>query len=565
MENERLIMFLKQRIKKSFENGEVGKANELLRKHKYEVIQDIEFCEYLGKMYFIQNILEEASYYISYGLNKEPFNYNLLMLHGDLMKKNEDHINALSTYRKAHNRNFRTKCVDEAEKAISDLKSVMISEKNEKYWMAYLEKILVIDYGHTEDLKETIWHLVQYGIEVDMATASKKYRERSHSLGVFGKLIDLENTKSIVEYSEFYQYDLIYALNVPEEQSKEIQLNYPRIIVKEALDLHEIKKAALRCRPTPEKAIDFSYQDNFTIALFTLNRPNYFEKILQSFTTYKQITPKIIILDSSNEVNMRLNQESLKKMENLRSVEYFHFHPDTTFSEKIKFALNHIESEYFAFSPDDDFFTEEGLVCSLKFLYEHHDYYTVKGRCLAFVEGHKTLLEYDKPISLSSDDVSERLKTYVSSFASTFMYQVFRTSNYKHFMKFNNENEGKLCENDVLLEYCTYFMHVITGKIGKINIDLNIRDKGVEREFEARTLKDSVKDNTFNENYAAFKKGILRYCDYINTTITETVIEEVFTYFMTRTIRIPMEYLSKKDDKYDMELLMKGFEFSWTK
>ncbi|GAU75662.1 TIGR00180 family glycosyltransferase [Fusibacter sp. 3D3] len=566
MDNNRMISVLKQKIRISIELGEHDRACKLSEKYAYKAIEDTDFGYYLGEINLFQKNFERALFYIAYGLSKMPYDYAFLMLLGDVLKEKEDLIEALAAYRKAFNSNFRTQCVDSAKNSIQMLKSCMKKEENEEYWMAYIDRILVIDFGYTNDLYLWAKELEKYNLCVDLATNSGKYRnEIFNSTGV-GKLIMIQSIDEIMEYADYYQYDLIYVLNAEEQHKKFLNLKYPKVIIDETIEFEKLKIRALEINKKNRKLNVFNkVYNNFTIVAVTLNRPQNFKKVIQSIIQFKSLNPKIIVLDSSSDENAKKNQFSLKNLEMTHDLKYYHLPIDTTYAEKILIAMDKIDTEFFCFSPDDDYYTEEGLYLSLEFLNKNLDYYSVKGKNFAFKEEYGFMLEYDKFNSILSPKAFDRTNSYLDDFPATIMYQVFRTSEYQRLIKYYELNEAFMCKNHVFLEYLIYLMNVATGKIGKINVDLNIRNKGVTREFAVETLKDTVVNGKFNDNYIAFKNSLVGYCDYINNPITDNEAETLFMKFMTRFICVPMQYLVKEQGGYNIEKLLKGFEYSWTK
>src|SRR3989344_5702184 len=92
----------------------------------------------------------------------------------------------------------------------------------------------------------------------------------------------------------------------------------------------------------------------------TFNRPQFLKRILDYYNSYN-VDFNIIIVDSSNQKNKKINKRSISLYPHLK-IKYFdkisgnmNFH--IKFGDMVKYA----KSKYCVFCPDDDFIIPNGI------------------------------------------------------------------------------------------------------------------------------------------------------------------------------------------------------------
>ncbi|GBF32287.1 glycosyl transferase group 2 family protein [Desulfocucumis palustris] len=309
--------------------------------------------------------------------------------------------------------------------------------------------------------------------------------------------------------------------------------------------------------------------NNFALIIPTYNRPRYLSRLLYYINNqYSRVAPRILVLDSSCQENKIINQKIIDNFQGL-DLDCLSFNSDISVFEKIFQGIEDIDTDYICLCADDDFIKEEGLFRSLIALERDSSLFSVKGRNLFYVKDISNLKEYDFFAGLYDSDPIKRLELINHGFFPSLFYQVFRTKELKEIYRFLVRNKELLPYNNTFQEYLFYYMVVLTGKIGKIDVDFNIRDKGVAREQAFTNFPHAVLDKTFNEDYIRFKRSFLQYCKIVGVfgEKLDKKIDTIFSNFLVFFLGIPKEYVIQTNSQFDLKELEKGMKKSslWPK
>lgn len=156
-----------------------------------------------------------------------------------------------------------------------------------------------------------------------------------------------------------------------------------------------------------------------TIIIPTYERHNF---LIRSMEYWREFVGRIIIIDSSiNPSELRL----------AGLCDYMHV-PGMSFTDKLSFAINKIETKYCALCADDDFHAFDALDRAVSFLDDHRDFASVQGHYIAFWQDekieygigydhiHEYVIDNDDPVIRMTD----AMRNYMHQ-----IYAVHRTSN----------------------------------------------------------------------------------------------------------------------------------------
>jgi len=428
------------------------------------------------------------------------------------------------------------------------------------------ECILLIDFNPNTNTHNIANILNQHKYSVDLAYSGRSpLPQLPPGTNPYRKLLGINDLLSLINYAKFYNYQNIHIFNTPSQFKSSFRAN--------GLSFSE---ANLSGKSSSEIASYFnlnkvihhkkyvSFSSNkISIIIPTYNRPYYLERVLAYLNSYKNITPVIIVLDSSHNTEMIENINTIKKY---NTTQYKHFPSDIRPLQKLIKGVEFVTTDYLALCADDDFLTEEGVIESIKILDKDRSLYSVKGKNLFFTTSMDNLIEYDWFSGLESSDCIERLEAITKGFFPSLIYQVFRTDQFKRMYSFMGANSDLFPRNDTFGEYLYYFIVVATGKIGKLSLDLNIRDKGVPRETEVKNFPHAVVEGIFNDDYKKFVEYLGAYINILGLADTQRFynkIPDIFGNFLIHFLQVPKDNVIYKNDGFDIQELETGMRKSW--
>jgi glycosyltransferase domain-containing protein len=142
-------------------------------------------------------------------------------------------------------------------------------------------------------------------------------------------------------------------------------------------------------------------KDNLTIIIPTFNRSQLLQRAL---FYYSKWDCRILIADSSDLVDTSIN--------NFKNCEYVYLR-NYSFSNKIEFCLNLVETKFVCISCDDDFFSYNGMKFAIDFLQRKTDFIAVHGRYSQFRFENNVVYSYKQlpinDISIIDENFSSRL------------------------------------------------------------------------------------------------------------------------------------------------------------
>ncbi|RMD04343.1 TIGR00180 family glycosyltransferase [Clostridium autoethanogenum] len=579
-EFEKYKIQVKNTINQLVESGNIKDAEKLISEYKKVVPDDIEIYSMEAIIFIMENKLDEAETCLYKGLAIDNQNFDLLYNLAYIFQHKGEYNKALIHYKRARNIKYYESTIRiEIDRIIQNLlknhKDEFEKECKESDLYKALQKVksvLFIDFNLTGEVNNLGKKLNNYGINVDLAySGSRPDMIFSEGDLEYRKLLGITNINHLVEYINYYCYDIVHIFNVPENIRLYIRAKCgSSVVFNDELNVKSINQViesyvSHKRSNYIKTGINSVKKENITILIPTYNRSKYLKRTLEYFNSFKHFKPYIFVLDSSFESN-KMNNKNIVENFNNKKMKYYEFDSSINFYTKINFGIERITTDYVALCPDDDFLTEEGLEESINLLEKNKELYSVKGKNLYFIKSMSKLKEYDLFEGVCQNNVIERLENITKDFVPSLLYQVFRVDKFKNMYLFLEKNIIKLPSNSTFAEYLFYFMVICTGKVDKINVDLNIRDKSVPRAFETfKNFPHAVMDGSFNDNYKRFSMFLSNYIQSIgeNKSEFDKNISKIFIQFLINFLQVPEENVILKNDEFDISQLEIGMRKSW--
>lgn len=556
---------VKNNIEKLIISNDLESAYQLIEQCFNLKTRDPELYSQKSIIKIIENQYEEAEEIIKEGLLLDCKNFDLMFNLAYIYECQKKFFEALLLYRKILRINYYEVDRIVIQEKINSIKKKInfLSPNSMESIVSSVDNIMfIVLESNYEYINRIASILNKYGINVDIVyVVDKDYKILNKKNNPYRKHLGCMNVEEIIDYIKNYNYDIIELFNSNsqsemylEEEENNKNGNSGELSEDKILKYYLTKKTKAKRKQT--------YKDdgNFTILLPVYNRCDTFKKVISSLSNYQYIKPKVIVLDSSELNKKKQNKQAILNVKEKIQIEYFEFSTKISYGDKLSKGLEKVKTDFFAISPDDDFFAEEGLIESLKILKSRNDVFSVKGKNLYFIDVPDKLIEYELFNSLDQNTAKERLERYTSGYASVLSYQVFRTTGFIKFMEFY---ENGYFKNQVFEEYSNYFRLIITGKIIKINLDLNIRNKGIEREYDVESLEEAINKGIFNDEYKKMLYIIKKYSQSIGVELEILEIEKIFFRFLKNFLMIPQEYIMIKEHEFDLDKLKIGMKQTW--
>jgi glycosyltransferase domain-containing protein len=562
----------KEKITSLISGNFLEESKRLIEDYEKIVHNDIEVYSMKAIIYIMEGTLDKAEKTLLEGLKYDSNNFDLLYNSGYLYEVKGNFRNALIYYKRARDKRYYDLNIKKELDSI--IFNIFKLQKKQKEHEDYsncrkVESVLLIDFEANSDILTLAEELNCYGINVDLACGFNYINRFKNTRAVpFRKCIGFIEIEEIIEYSNYYSYDIVHVFYKDKYTLDYVKDNCKcRAIFGNNLDY---LKENIKTNNDQEKKIeirneDYSVESNkLTILIPTYNRPEYLQRVLSYLQSFYNIRPTIFVLDSSCDSDKVINEEIVKSL-NQGNISYWHYESNIEFFTKLNYGIKNVFTEYIAMCADDDFLTEEGIIESIKTLDKKRDLFSVKGRNLFYIDSLINLKEYDFFQGLFDTYPTDRLKNITKGFVPSLIYQVFRKGQFEVMYRFIEDNITILPINPTFREYLFYFMVIITGKIGKIAVDLNIRDKSVPREQFIKNFPHAVLDGTFNDDYKKFYVFLCKYIDKLGTDkqYFDKSFSEIFCNFLTNFLRVPNENIVINENMFDIKQLEIGMRKSW--
>lgn len=242
----------------------------------------------------------------------------------------------------------------------------------------------------------------------------------------------------------------------------------------------------------------------------TYNRPVFLRRILTYYNNYG-VKYRIIIADSSDNLNKKLNKKIVAGFSDLNILYVDRFSPKQTSHQKFGEMVKLARAKYTVFCADDDFLIPSGVEEGVKFLEKNKDYVSAHGTYISFYI-YKTkfftrfLWHFIYPYrTISENTPYRRLEKHLGNYYQV-LWSVRRTEivkrAYKEFLKFK--------VSPVLFgEITPDILTLIFGKMKRLNCLYSARQAFSTSYSYWPTLQDAIKDGTYEFEYSKFRRTLI--------------------------------------------------------
>lgn len=566
---------IKIRIQELIHENQLEEAEKLLDQYEKIMSNDIDIFSMKSIICIYQNQLDQAKYHLLRGLEFESDNFDITYNLAYVYELQGDVLQAYIHYRKARNLVLYNGLLrNEVETLLSHIENkfhhegpVLLKQ------LIQVNQLLLIDFNVSQATHLVAEQLSTMAISVDLVDWGRIMPTEKINLKSYRKQLHFYNLDEVMEYVSQYQYDVIHIMNAPKLVKERLPQKYKHHFIFTDNNEKEIAVGSRLLESyalTGKKAIASLTQDrislewSLTIVIPTYNRPHYLERVISNFGCYQNQSFVIYVLDSSNEEIKQQNKKMIASFSQM-NIKYLAYDPNTDVFEKLNDGIQAAETEFICLCADDDFISELGIVKSLETLKNDPSLFSVKGKNLYFLDKMSQTIEYDHFKGLYDDDSYIRMELITKGFVPSLIYQVFRTLEFKNLYAYFSSHKDVMPKNPTFREYLLYFMVIITGKIGRVIVDFNIRDKGAERETNFKNFPHAVKDGTFNTEYQSLRNTLRKYWERVavNTNDFDKLFQSMFSSFLINFLGVPDTYIDVKQGEYDLKKLEVGMRKSW--
>ena len=267
-----------------------------------------------------------------------------------------------------------------------------------------------------------------------------------------------------------------------------------------------------------------------SIIIPTFQRSEFLERKLYHLKL-QNCNYEIIILDTSQDIHLKKNKDTIKKYEDSLNINYFKFDKRFHFNKKTFFGIKQVKNKYVLISFDDDFLNIKALNDSLTFLEKKKDYVGANGYVLNYVHTPKKIHNLKRvPILGKFDvfehhDILERSRQYLfSNKMRNQLFNLYRTNILKTIYK--------PLENYPWKKYTEILFNMAAISSGKIKL--------IKRIFEIRTVnvnKEKYQDVSIPNFRTSF------YQDFDNNDFASLLnsYKNIFKHFIKKNKLINVE------------------------
>lgn len=230
-----------------------------------------------------------------------------------------------------------------------------------------------------------------------------------------------------------------------------------------------------------------------TIVILTLNRPTLLVKTVKYFSNHGI---KCIVADGSTNNNVADLTFFSNTCKHLHIPDDDHFKAMGNYAQRMKMALDLIESEYAMLCPDDEFRSISSIAKAVDILDKDHDLVGVYGSAINYrvLKNEKVIFSPDYQ-SLGSTDLAEdhefkRIITHFRNYQPAAHFSVLRSSRLRSAYLFSLSIEPPVF---AIAELMMEFYIVLTGRLHFLNDILIIRanlDNKIPRKTPVVCFKD---------------------------------------------------------------------------
>ena len=278
---------------------------------------------------------------------------------------------------------------------------------------------------------------------------------------------------------------------------------------------------------------------DISIIIPTLNRSIFVLRVLE-FYKKNSFKGHILILDSSDTAEKKLNEIYIKSYSNILNIDYIW---DRGWSfELFKKYQNYIKKKYCIFSGDDDYISSNGIKKCIAFLNKKENKKIVaasgKAIIIKIIGKHLdkivTSAEYNLTTATEKDSL-DRLQNFFYNYTVP-IYSIMRTGIFKKILRYSllKINRNKCDFNAINTEILPCSLLVAEGPIFKIEAPLVVRTVGHARIIQ-KSLLDIEKDKSFIKSKLYLIKSLSHL---LKKNYSAVNLNEKFNLFIKRYIEL---------------------------
>ena len=257
-------------------------------------------------------------------------------------------------------------------------------------------------------------------------------------------------------------------------------------------------------------------KDFLTIIIPTYNRYERLERLLNYYKSYNFPAKKIYILDSSDDIEISKNLQTLLKS---RHIIYLKFPSNISCWVKLSKGIENLSTPYTVLCADDDFISPYAMEACIKFLELNDDYISAQGRTTSFsikdnkLRGHHPVHFYGRSIDIDADTPHNRIIQYFSLYQIQY-YAVQRSIALRKFFELIQFTNIKL---GYLVELLHSFISIILGKHKVLPMFYNARE--LIKDTATRNcipMYEITTDSKYNAEYSLFIETLSSFLSSVN-------------------------------------------------
>ena len=236
----------------------------------------------------------------------------------------------------------------------------------------------------------------------------------------------------------------------------------------------------------------------------TKNRTFYLKRTL-NYYSHLRFEGQIIVLDGSDEMNLKKNINLIKKLKNLK---INHIKTSLLPLIAIKDNVNLIKKNYCSFMGDDDYLIPSGIKKSIDYLKNNRSFHSAHGLGIIISHPLNNVGEYTGP-ELLSDDPFIRFKNHFTKYATPF-FSVTRSEDFiKIFNTTSINNDINFCKDRLILdEFLISALYATSGKIKRLNFLHIVREHHKARYKEKMDWEKKISSNDTKDSIKYFTKVV---------------------------------------------------------
>jgi len=278
-----------------------------------------------------------------------------------------------------------------------------------------------------------------------------------------------------------------------------------------------------------------------TIIIPTYNRPDRLKRLLYYYSKYGN-NFSIIVADSSSNENKMLNSKNVLvfTQSNIQYLDNYSFKINP--SNKLKDALNYVNTRYTVFCADDDFITPNGINKSVEFLENNQDFSVALGYFISFHLKNEGKREQkicwnpstDLDKSITFPEPESRLASHLSNYQFATFYAVHRTN----LLKMIFGETIKYTEDDRFGELLPSMLDLIYGKVKRTDVLYDARELIISSSgHTTKNFNDFIKEKTYKRKYNKFRECLVKHLiksSQINSDEAKELIDKAMTEYLNK-------------------------------